>query len=74
MSCASMSQASLPWADGFLEQLLTYSDLPVSRRFPSPSMVLNQDFYNYLCQLHPCHHDQIEPPSLNKSNDQTCVM
>ena len=53
MSRASTSQASLPHSDGFLEQLLTYSDLPTSPRFPSLSMILYWNFYNYLCILHP---------------------
>ena len=35
--------------------LLTYSDLPTSPRFPSLSMILYWDFYNYLCLLHPYH-------------------
>ena len=34
ISCASTSQASLPHSDGFLEPLLTSSDLPKSPRFP----------------------------------------
>ena len=47
------SQASLPCAHGFLEQLLTYSDLPMSPEFPSLSVVPYWDFYNYLYLLHP---------------------
>ena len=35
----SISQASLPCSDGFLEYLLTYSDLQKFPRFPSLSMV-----------------------------------
>ena len=53
MSRASTSQESLPLSDGFLEQLLTYSDLPPSSRFPSLAMILHWDFYNYFCLLHP---------------------
>ena len=53
-SRASTSQESLPLSDGFLEQLLTYSDLPTSSRFPSLAMILHWDFYNYFCLLHPC--------------------
>ena len=37
----------------FLSNLFTYSDLPVSPKFPSLSVVLYWDFYNYLCLLHP---------------------
>ena len=37
----------------FLSNLLTYSDLPKSPRFPSLSMILYWDLYNYLCLLHP---------------------
>ena len=37
----------------YLSNLLTYSDLPVSPKFPSLNMVLYGDFYNYLCLLHP---------------------
>ena len=48
---SSTSQASLSCADGFLALLLTYSDLPMSPKFPSLSMVLYQDSYNYLCLL-----------------------
>ena len=55
MSRASISQASLPHSDGFHEQLLTYSDLPKSPKFPSLSMVPYWDFYNHLCLLHPYH-------------------
>ena len=44
---------SLPGADGFLEQLLAYSDLPMSPKLPSLTSVLYWDFYNYLCLLHP---------------------
>ena len=36
-------------ADGFLEQLLIYSGLPNFPRFPSLSMVLYWNFYNYVC-------------------------
>ena len=39
----------------FLSNLLTYSDLPTSPRFPSLSMILYWDFWNYLCLLHPYH-------------------
>ena len=39
-----IKQACL-WADGFLEQLLTYSDLQLSLKFPPLSMVLYWDFY-----------------------------
>ena len=52
-SHASTSLASLPHSDGFLEQLLAYSHLPTSPRFPFLSMILYWDFYNYLCLLHP---------------------
>ena len=52
---AFSSPASLPRAEGFLEQLLTYGDLPKSPRFPSLSVVPCWDFYNYLCLLHPYH-------------------
>ena len=48
-SHTSTSQESLPCADGFLEQLLTYSDLPMSPKFPSLTLVLYWDLYNYLC-------------------------
>ena len=48
MSCASMSRASLPQADGFLEQLLTHSHPPESPRFPSPSLVPDRDFHTHL--------------------------
>ena len=37
----------------FLSNLLTLGDLPVSPRFPSLSMILYWDFYNYPCLLHP---------------------
>ena len=40
----------------FLSNLLTYSALPISPKFPSLNMVLYQDFYNYLCLLHPYHY------------------
>ena len=53
ISCASTSQAGLPCSDGFLEQLLTYSDFPKSSRFPSLSVVPSWDFCNYLCLLLP---------------------
>ena len=43
----------------FLSNLLTYSDLPKSPRFPSLSMILYWDFYNYLCLLHPYHNSPI---------------
>ena len=59
---ASTSQASLPCSDGFLEQLLTYSDPPKSPRFPSLSMVPYWDFYNYLCPLHPYQLNSISSP------------
>ena len=39
----------------FWSSLLTYGDLPMSPVFPSLTMVLDQDFYNYLCLLHPYH-------------------
>ena len=45
----------------FLSHLLTYSDLPASPKFPSLNTVLNWDFYNHLCLLHPY---QIEFPVL----------
>ena len=38
-----------PCSDGFLEQLLTYSDPPNFPRFLSLSMVPYWDTYNYLC-------------------------
>ena len=50
-------QASLPRSAGFLEQLLTYGDLPASLGFPSPSMIFYWDVYNYLSLLHPYHSD-----------------
>ena len=37
----------------FLGNLLTYSDLPNSPKFPSLSVVPCWNFYNYLCLLHP---------------------
>ena len=37
----------------FLSNLLTDSDLPMSPEFPSLNMVFYQDFYNYLCLIHP---------------------
>lgn len=40
----------------FLSSLLIYSDLPMSPKFPSLNVVLYQDFYNYLCLLHPYHY------------------
>ena len=46
-------KARLPCFDGFLEQLLTNSDLPKFPRSPSPSMVPHWDFYSCLCLLHP---------------------
>ena len=61
-SHASTSQARLPGADGFLERLLTYSELPTFPSFPSLlSVVPSWDFYSYLCLLHPyqcCLEDQ----------------
>ena len=55
ISHTSTSPASLPCSDGPPEQLLTYSDLPKSLRFPSLSVVPYWDFCNYLCLLHPYH-------------------
>ena len=37
----------------FLSNLFAYSDLPMSPKCPSLTMVLYGDFYNYLCLLHP---------------------
>ena len=56
IALTSTSQASLPCSDDPLEQLLTYSDLPKSRRFPSLSIVPYWDFYNYRCLLQPYHY------------------
>ena len=39
--------------------LLIYSDLPTSPRFPSLSVILYWDFYNYLCLLHPYYNSPI---------------
>ena len=40
----------------FLSDLLTYSDLPKSPRFPSLSTILYWDLYNDLCLLCPYHY------------------
>ena len=37
----------------FLSNLLTYSDPPMSPKFPSLNMILYRDFCNHLCLLHP---------------------
>ena len=59
ISLASTSQAKLPCSKDPLEQLITYSHLPKSASFPSLSVVLYWNFYNYLCLLHP-YHDEIK--------------
>ena len=41
----------------FLSNLLIYSDLPMSPKFPSLNMVLYRDIYNYLRLLCPHHFD-----------------
>ena len=48
-----VKQACLILIDGLLEQLLIYSGLLMSPRFPSFYITLYWDFYNYLCLLHP---------------------
>ena len=44
----------------FLSNLLIYHDLPTSLKFPSLSMILYWNFYNYLLQL------PVPTPSLSK--------
>ena len=59
---SSASPARLLCADGFLEQLLMYSDLPASSKFPSLSVAPYWDFYNYLCLLHPYQLQELQGP------------
>ena len=55
-SCTSTSQASLPCSAGFSGATYYLTVIsPKSPRFPSLSMILYWDFYNYLCLLHPYH-------------------
>ena len=68
----STNQASLPCSDGFLEQLLTYGDLPKSPKIPSLSIVPYWDFYNYLFLLKPYHDHNSVKLDINhrKSNEK----
>ena len=50
--------------------VFTYSDLPTSPKFPSLSVVLYRDFYNYLYLLHPYQNCQCDwcPPQHSTVN------
>ena len=52
----------------FLSNWKTYSDLPVSPKFPSLTLVLYWDFYNYLCLLHPYQDHTLDTNTINVRN------